>query len=323
MSSTEKARTAGDIVRRRITTKTEYGLDVSVLCHKLLALAAKWHLAAVAAAGNSSRNSPLLAFFVESEDCDIVRMRNVYRRMVAISEKTEGGEAENAGAIFEHDGYVDHSEYPDVYKLATAEKTVSEVQKRNRVTSRQDQMNHSDIAKVASNDDISLFLDDLRDAISAKTVGRKKNLVDPSLITKMQESILSQGTTLREEDYGESLSDWLVSSQPFSIGNDGKTFAHKYDATARKRALSGSGKTLVKEAKKCQKGLPDPSANAATFVCFAEERMDLCRAVVTGPVDTPYAHGLFVFDVYFPSAYPHVAPMVTFMTTGGGRVRYV
>jgi hypothetical protein len=182
-------------------------------------------------------------------------------------------------------------------------------------------MNHGDIAKVASNDDISLFLDDLRVAISAKMVDRKNNLVDPSLIPKMEESILTRGTTLREEDYGETLSDWLVSSQPFSIGNDGKTFAHKYDTTARKRGLSGSGKTLVKEAKKCQKGLPEPTPNAATFVCFAEERMDLCRAVVTGPVDTPYAHGLFVFDVYFPPAYPHVAPMVTFMTTGGGRVR--
>lgn len=319
MSSMEKASTAGDLVRRRITSKMEYGLDVSVLCHTLLALAAKWHLAAVAAAENSSRTSPLLTFFVENEDCDIVRMGNIYRRMVIIPEKTEGSEAENAGAIFEHDGYVDHSTWKHKY----IEKEASEVQKRNRVTSGQDQMNHSDIAKVASNDDISLFLNDLTAAISVKMVDRKKNLVDPSLIPKMEKLILSRGTTLREEDYGESLSEWLVSSQAFSIGNDGKTFAHKYDATARKRGLSGSGKKLVKEAKKCQKDLPDPCASAATFVCFAEERIDLCRAVVTGPVDTPYAHGLFVFDIYFPPAYPHVAPMITFMTTGGGRVRYV
>jgi hypothetical protein len=316
MSPAEKASIAGDLVRRRITTKMEYGLDVSVLCHKLLAIAAKWHLAAVAAAGNLSRTSPLVTSFAENEDCDVVRMGNIYRRMVTIPEKTEGGEVENAGAIFEHDGYVDHSTWKHKY----IEKKASEAQ-RNRVTSGQDQMSHSDIAKVASSDDISLFLDDLRVAISAKMTERKRNLVDPSLIPKMEESILSRGTTLREEEYGERLSDWLVSSQPFSIGNDGKTFPHKYDATARKRGLAGSGKTLVKEAKKCQKGLPEPTANAATFVCFAEERMDLCRAVVTGPVDTPYAHGLYVFDVYFPPAYPHVAPMVTFMTTGGGRVR--
>jgi hypothetical protein len=317
MSPTEKASTAGDMVRRRITTKTEYGLDVSGLCHQLLALAAKWHLAAVAAAGNSSRSSPLVTSFAENEDCDIVRFGNVHRRMVTIPEKTEGSEAENAGAIFEHDGYVDHSTWKHKY----IEKKASEAQKRNRVFSGQDQMNQGDITKVASNDDIALFLDDLRVAVSAKMADRKRNLIDTSLIPKMEESILLQGKTLREEEYGESLSDWLVSSQPFSIGNDGKTFAHKYDATARKRGLAGSGKTLVKEAKKCQKGLPEPTANAATFVCFAEERMDLCRAVVTGPVDTPYAHGLFVFDVYFPLAYPHVAPMVTFMTTGGGRVR--
>jgi hypothetical protein len=315
MLASEKAHTAADVVRRRITTKMEYGLDVSVLCHKLLALAAKWHLTAVATAANSSRNSPLLAFLAESEDCDIVRMCNVYRRMVTIPERTEGTETENAATIFEHDGYVDHSTWKHNY----IDPKVSEVQKRNRLTSGQDQMKHSDIAKVASNDDISLFLDDLR----AKMADRKRTLVDPSEIPKMEASILSGGATLREDEYGESLSEWLVSSEPFSIGKDGKKFAHKYDAIARKRTLSGSGKTLVKEAKKCHKGLPDPSANAATFVCFAEERMDLCRAVVTGPVDTPYAHGLFVFDVYFPPAYPQVAPMITFMTTGGGRVRYV
>lgn len=39
-------------------------------------------------------------------------------------------------------------------------------------------------------------------------------------------------------------------------------------------------------------------------------------------MDTPYAHGLFVFDVYFPPDYPHVPPLVTFMTTGGGQVRF-
>jgi hypothetical protein len=39
-------------------------------------------------------------------------------------------------------------------------------------------------------------------------------------------------------------------------------------------------------------------------------------------VDTPYAHGIFVFDVYFPPNYPQVPPLVTFMTTGGGQVRF-
>mmetsp|Transcript_1260 Transcript_1260/g.1691 ORF Transcript_1260/g.1691 Transcript_1260/m.1691 type:complete len:314 (+) Transcript_1260:173-1114(+) len=68
--------------------------------------------------------------------------------------------------------------------------------------------------------------------------------------------------------------------------------------------------------------LPVPHPNSAAFVCFGEERMDLCRAAITGPVDTPYAHGLFIFDAFFPADYPNIPPLVTFMTTGGGQVRF-
>lgn len=43
------------------------------------------------------------------------------------------------------------------------------------------------------------------------------------------------------------------------------------------------------------------NAAAAIFVRQDEERPDKVRAVITGPADTPYEGGLFVFDVYFPS----------------------
>ena len=46
------------------------------------------------------------------------------------------------------------------------------------------------------------------------------------------------------------------------------------------------------------------------------------RALITGPGDTPYAFGAFVFDIYFPADYPAKAPLVNFDTTGGGRVRF-
>jgi baculoviral IAP repeat-containing protein 6 len=39
-------------------------------------------------------------------------------------------------------------------------------------------------------------------------------------------------------------------------------------------------------------------------------------------VDTPYSGGLFTFDVFFPSAYPQVPPLVQLLTTGNGTVRF-
>ena len=52
-----------------------------------------------------------------------------------------------------------------------------------------------------------------------------------------------------------------------------------------------------------------------------EERMDLMRAVLTGPGDTPYSKGCFVFDIYFPATYPNVPPLVKLITTGNGTIR--
>ena len=61
---------------------------------------------------------------------------------------------------------------------------------------------------------------------------------------------------------------------------------------------------------------------SSVFVRADENNVTLWRAVVTGPEDTPYSAGCFVFDLYFPPNYPSVPPQVHFKTTGGGRIRF-
>jgi ubiquitin-protein ligase len=68
-------------------------------------------------------------------------------------------------------------------------------------------------------------------------------------------------------------------------------------------------------------GLP-LAPGSAIMVRTDGERPDKMRAMLTGPADTPYALGAFVFDIYFPADYPAKAPLVNFDTTGGGRVRF-
>ncbi|XP_071101148.1 uncharacterized protein [Haliotis cracherodii] len=80
-------------------------------------------------------------------------------------------------------------------------------------------------------------------------------------------------------------------------------------------------KVLMKEMKQLQQNLP-VHPNAAIFVVQEEERIDVMRALVTGPVGTPYSLGCFVFDIYFPASYPNSAPLVKIITTGGGSVRF-
>lgn len=45
------------------------------------------------------------------------------------------------------------------------------------------------------------------------------------------------------------------------------------------------------------------------YVRVYEKRMDLLRAVIVGPQGTPYHDGLFVFDAFFPDAYPDKPPV--------------
>jgi Ubiquitin-conjugating enzyme len=135
----------------------------------------------------------------------------------------------------------------------------------------------------------------------------------------MEQKVLA-GNFMSEDTYGEILAEWVVSSVPFANQTGAaSSFLHYYNATIRKHGTFASGKTLVHEARRCHKTLPVPHSNAASFVCYAEERMDLCRAVITGPVDTPYAFGIFVFDIYYPMNYPQIPPLVNFMTTGAWR----
>ncbi|KAK4852762.1 hypothetical protein QYF36_026882 [Acer negundo] len=76
--------------------------------------------------------------------------------------------------------------------------------------------------------------------------------------------------------------------------------------------------------------MPEPPAESVTWVRGAakvnnlpflvyESRMDLLRAVIIGAEGTPYHDGLFFFDVFFPSGYPNVPPLV-YYHSGGLRI---
>lgn len=62
--------------------------------------------------------------------------------------------------------------------------------------------------------------------------------------------------------------------------------------------------------------------SSSVFVRIDEQHMDVMRALITGPDDTPYAGGCFLFDIYFPSTYPNTPPLVNLQTTGAGSVRF-
>ena len=52
------------------------------------------------------------------------------------------------------------------------------------------------------------------------------------------------------------------------------------------------------------------------FMVVYEDRCDLLQAVIKGPQDSPYADGLFFFDIQLPCEYPDVPPRVYYHSHG-------
>jgi ubiquitin-protein ligase len=58
---------------------------------------------------------------------------------------------------------------------------------------------------------------------------------------------------------------------------------------------------------------------ASIFLRVDEQYPRAMRAIISGPADTPYESGLFVFDIYLPPNYPTEVPCINFMNTGNVR----
>ena len=66
-----------------------------------------------------------------------------------------------------------------------------------------------------------------------------------------------------------------------------------------------------------------PVTPASSIFCVVDlQRADYMKAIIMGAEGTPYAHGAFLYDIYFPDSYPAEPPKVNLMTTGGSSIRF-
>mmetsp|Transcript_10839 Transcript_10839/g.21190 ORF Transcript_10839/g.21190 Transcript_10839/m.21190 type:complete len:930 (-) Transcript_10839:2081-4870(-) len=90
---------------------------------------------------------------------------------------------------------------------------------------------------------------------------------------------------------------------------------------ANKTTMEHKTKRFLNEMKALSHGLPCTAPNSI-FVVADSTRMDVMKALISGPSDTPYAHGLFMFDILCTEEYPHSPPKVNIVTTGNGTLRF-
>jgi len=296
----------------------QYGFDASLMAHQFFALAARWHSAAGIVGKDGNRTSPFLEAVAKNDLCDIQHLRNVFIRLVGAPQEMRGSLIDNASYILKRDGYVDTTiwkeSFNDIVKGPNSE--------RHMNTAKQDRMSHDELEQLSKTKDIASFLDDLEYALSAKKTMTVAGKWGEKSMTCLEATILEQGEVINDEVYTELLQEWVVSSEAFQ-SQSGNGFAHAYDSIVRGRSVDGIGlgKVLVKEARKCKRRLPAPHPNTSVFVCFAEERTDLCKAAIIGAAETPFSMGMFEFDILFPADYPNSPPLFHFNTTGDGRTR--
>ena len=82
-------------------------------------------------------------------------------------------------------------------------------------------------------------------------------------------------------------------------------------------------KRLVAEFEALKSSLPSDKQCSA-WLRFDEDTPQYLRALLTAPLPgpSPYAGGVFAFDIYIPDNYPSEPPKVQLLTTGRGTVRF-
>ncbi|KLT45850.1 hypothetical protein CC85DRAFT_86895 [Cutaneotrichosporon oleaginosum] len=105
---------------------------------------------------------------------------------------------------------------------------------------------------------------------------------------------------------------------------DETSFLHAYNDSAQKLVgmdIPRRSLAIAKELAILTTNLPT-AWDTSIFLRVDDERVDLIKALIIGPKDTPYENGCFIFDIFLPHSYNLSSPHVKSMTTNGGRFRY-
>ena len=102
----------------------------------------------------------------------------------------------------------------------------------------------------------------------------------------------------------------------FSSGKYAATTSAVSSSSTRSHCL----RRLLQELVSLDDDLPDTIPGI--WVRFDEETPQFLRVLMAAPQGTPYALGLFCFDLWIPDTYPSTPPKMQLLTTGGGTVRF-
>eukprot|EP01098_Paradermamoeba_levis_P017220 TRINITY_DN975_c0_g1_i3.p1 TRINITY_DN975_c0_g1~~TRINITY_DN975_c0_g1_i3.p1 ORF type:complete len:573 (-),score=205.37 TRINITY_DN975_c0_g1_i3:938-2656(-) len=122
--------------------------------------------------------------------------------------------------------------------------------------------------------------------------------------------------TMQDHQFGELT---LVTTPPHPYRH-----YHLAQITSTKNQLLPEGiqRVCLELQSLCSQDFISEAGKNSILVRFDPENLSALRVLITGPPDTPYAYGCFIFDIFLPPNYPKVPPQVQLVTTGYGAVRF-
>ncbi|KAH9854945.1 ubiquitin conjugating enzyme family protein [Lenzites betulinus] len=120
--------------------------------------------------------------------------------------------------------------------------------------------------------------------------------------------------------------DLTVAPSTNAVGEEDMTPHYKFYYNNEARMLANSdipkrSLAIAKELAVLTTNLP-VAWNSSIFLRVDETRVDVIKALITGPEGTPYYNGCFLFDVFLGPNYNQSPPSVKYMTTNGGKYRF-
>ncbi|KAH9899465.1 ubiquitin conjugating enzyme family protein [Cubamyces lactineus] len=120
--------------------------------------------------------------------------------------------------------------------------------------------------------------------------------------------------------------DLTIPPPPNATGEEDLTPNYKFYFNNEARMLANSdipkrSLAIAKELAVLTTNLP-VAWNSSIFLRVDESRVDVIKALITGPEGTPYYNGCFLFDVFLGPNYNQSPPSVKYMTTNGGKFRF-
>lgn len=141
----------------------------------------------------------------------------------------------------------------------------------------------------------------------------------PMILKRQLEKFIESHIAL----YLDSLSPFLLTSSDMLL--DSGQLDHFYkEMTILHSSLPSSHakfKRLISELKILKKNLPLNYTNSI-FIQSNPSHLDLMKALIVGSEETPYANGVFLFDIYFDDNYPSTPPKMVLMTNGNNSIRF-